>query len=373
MPEVAVIVGTRPEVIKLAPVVRALAADATFRPYIVSTGQHRDLASQAFRDMGLEPDVNLGVMAEAQTPTQLLSRTLAAIEELLVDRRPIGVIVQGDTTSALAGAIAAFHEQLPIAHVEAGLRTHCLQAPFPEEMNRSVIARMAAIHFCPTARAAGNLEAEGIVNGVHVTGNTVVDSLLWTLNHREIDEHRLCHFCSPEERLVLVTGHRRENFFQPQQVLCEALDAIAVRFPDSAVVIPVHPNPHVRDPFQRYFSGSPRVRLTEPLDYPTMLAALKRATLLITDSGGLQEEAPTFGTPILVTRRTTERPETIEAGCGELLALSSVETVIATISRYLTIPGAVRTAPAKNPFGDGHAADRIVRQLCCAWTPGYGK
>lgn len=362
---VLVVFGTRPEAIKMAPIVRALRDSRALRPVVCVTEQHREMLEQVLGFFGLEPEIRLGVMAPGQSPSQVAARILDRLPEVLRAVAPVAVLVQGDTTTTLAAAIAAFHERIPVGHVEAGLRTYRLDAPFPEEMNRQLVTRIARWHFAPTAWSAGNLLREGVAaDAVHVVGNPVIDALEWAVGH--LGAHRNAVLPGVEgggRKLVLVTAHRRESFGAPFRALCAGLRAVAEGNPDVELVYPVHLNPAVQEPVQAALGGLPRVHLIAPLAYWELVDLLRRSYLVVTDSGGIQEEAPTLGKPVLVLRETTERPEGVEAGTA-LLVGTSTDGIVAAVERLLGDPETYRRmATAHNPYGDGHAAQRIVEVL----------
>jgi len=355
---VLVIVGTRPEAIKLAPVVEALQAQGRFRPVLVATSQHREMLRQALAPFGLEADVDLDVMTEGQTPTRVAFEVLRRLEPILLETRPAWTLVQGDTTTALAAAVASFYAGVPVGHVEAGLRTGRLDAPFPEEFNRRAAAVATTLHFAPTGRAAANLRAEGFPeDAIRIVGNTVVDAV-----------RRILSSTRPVETggrdLILVTLHRRESFGAPLRRVLEALRTLAVeRTGRVSIVYPVHPNPSVSGPAREILGGVPGIELVEPMDYPRLLATFAAARFALSDSGGIQEEAPSVGVPVLVARETTERPEVLEAGWARLVGTDPQR--ILTEARRLLDDDAARSAmtPGPNPFGDGHAAERIATAL----------
>ena len=367
--DVAVIVGTRPEIIKCAPVIAKLRAMNGLRPVVLSTGQHEEMAEQAFRIFALKPDINLGLMTVDQTPLALLGALLPKLELALRSINPRGVVVQGDTTTALGGALAAYHLALPCAHIEAGLRTFERYAPFPEEMNRSLISVLGDLHFAPTTQAVENLRRVGVTSGVHLTGNTVVDALLEVRGRMERGElsadPTVTAVLNRNKKLILVTGHRRENFDAPLESLCRVLREVVSTHPEVEVVYPVHLNPRVRETVLRELQHTPGVHLLPPVDYPTLVELLARSTLIVTDSGGIQEEAPSFGVPVIVTRATTERNEAILAGVAELIPLSEPERLKTQMLKSIEA-----SAPRKslaNPFGDGRAAERIAKLLNDSW------
>ncbi len=368
MRKIAIVAGTRPEIIKLAPVYLALKSQARksqsqTEPVWITTGQHQELAAQALAPFQIKPDVTLQAMTPGQSLNSLLSRLIESLSASFESLAPAQVVVQGDTTSALAATLAAFQQQIPVAHVEAGLRTYNLQSPFPEEANRQLISRLATLHFCPTERAARNLANEGITAGVHVSGNTIVDALEYMkalLINVPTSVDPLLSGIIKQDPFVLVTAHRRENFDDKLAYLCDSLLAALSQVPNLHIVLPVHLNPNVRGPVQQKLSQHPRLHLLEPVDYPSLLRLMDKAALIVTDSGGLQEEAPSFGKYVIVTRDTTERPELIDAGMGELCPLDSVhgleKRIVACLAR-------LKTTPTANPFGDGKSGMRIAARL----------
>ena len=361
-PRVLVAVGTRPEAVKMAPVVHALRAARRCDVRVLATAQHRQLLDQIHAFFGIVPDRDLDLMRPDQTLADLTARMLAALDPVLADERPALVLAQGDTTTVMVTALACFYRKIPFGHVEAGLRTGDVHNPFPEEMNRVLVGRMATLHFAPTRGAAANLAKEGITANVHVTGNTVIDALLWAAERVDT-----APFAPPRgKRLVLVTAHRRENFGAPFESVCTALRAIADRG-DVQLLYPVHPNPNVRDVAHRVLGRHPAIRLVDPLDYPDMVAAMRACDLILTDSGGVQEEAPSLGKPVLVLRTTTERPEGVAAGAAKLVGTDR-DTIIGAASRLLDDAAAYAAmARVDNPYGDGKAAQRIA-ELCGAFV-----
>lgn len=350
------VVGTRPEAIKLAPVVLLLREEPDrFDTVLCATAQHREMLDRALAPFGLQPDIDLDLMRPGQTPNEVAGRAIERLDRVLAETAPDVVLVQGDTTTVLAAAIAAFHRGIALAHVEAGLRTGDLAQPFPEEMNRRVTDLVSSYHFAPTARSAAALRAEGIAEErIHVTGNTVVDALHWMARRDPLAEERAS--------LVLVTTHRRESFGAPMRRALRAVRRLAERFPELRFVLPVHPNPNVLDAMTA-LDGVDNVERVAPAEYPQMVRWLRTSRLVITDSGGLQEEAPTFGTPVLVLRETTERPEGIEAGVARLVGTDE-EEIFRQAERLLAHPAAhAAMARAANPYGDGRAAERIVAVL----------
>jgi UDP-N-acetylglucosamine 2-epimerase (non-hydrolysing) len=366
-PPVLCVVGTRPEAVKMAPVVRALAAREDLRVRVLATAQHREMLDQIHAFFGVRPDRDLDLMRPGQTLADLTARMVAAFDPVLAEEAPALVLAQGDTTTVMVAALCCFYRHVPFAHVEAGLRTGDLRQPFPEEMNRLLVSRLASLHFAPTPRAAGNLIREGTAGDrVHVTGNTVVDALLWAAQRVDAAKFRP----APGQRLLLVTAHRREHFGAPLHAVCRALRRLADR-PDVRLLYPVHPNPNVREVAQRALGDHPHVRLVEPLDYPDMVAAMAACDLILTDSGGVQEEAPSLGKPVLVLRNTTERPEGIEAGAARLVGTDEAR-IVAEAERLLDDRAAWSAmATVQNPYGDGRAALRIA-ELCAGFLARQG-
>jgi UDP-N-acetylglucosamine 2-epimerase (non-hydrolysing) len=362
MHKILLIFGTRPEAIKLCPVIRGLREHTgKFDVKVCVTAQHREMLDQVLDAFHVKPDYDLDLMLPHQTLFQSTSRIVAGLEPVLREEKPAMAIVQGDTTTTLCGALAAFYSRVPVAHVEAGLRTHDLRQPFPEEMNRVLVARLTALHFAATEKAAENLRAEGVpANSVSVTGNTGIDAVLYvrdglergTLRGREWPE------LDPSKKLIVVTAHRRESFGDGFERICRALAKIADR-DDVQLVYPVHPNPNVQDPVQRYLAGHRNVLLIEPQSYVPFVDLMRRAYLLITDSGGIQEEGPSLGKPVLVLREKTERPEAVRAGTVKLVGtdedriVSEAEVLLENSQAY------DRMSLIHNPYGDGHASERI--------------
>lgn len=375
MIDVVCIFGTRPEAIKMAPVVKQLESHQdVFRLRTWVTAQHREMLDQVLDLFDIVPDLDLDLMEEAQTPSVVASRVLRQLDTLLRDEPPDWVLVQGDTTTVLASAIAAHHLRIRVGHVEAGLRTGDRWNPFPEEMNRVLTDHVSDLCFAPTKRARQNLLREGIPEHViHVTGNTVVDALLDVAARPwQPASGSALTGIPPEADLILVTAHRRESFGRPLEQICEAIRQIARRGNgDIHIAYPVHPNPNVEQPVTRLLSGIPRVTLLPPLDYLTLVQLMKRSKLVLTDSGGIQEEAPTLGIPVLVLREVTERPEALEAGAAQVVGRNT-ENIVSEALRLLDDQAAYQAmARAVNPFGDGHAAERIVQALA-DWEKGSG-
>jgi UDP-N-acetylglucosamine 2-epimerase (non-hydrolysing) len=333
-----------------------------FRAAVLVTGQHRHMLDQVLRLFGIRPDVDLNVMRPGQSLGDVTVRALAGVERVLGRLKPDIVLVQGDATSAFVGALAAYYRQIPVGHVEAGLRTHDKYAPFPEEGNRKFVTAIADLHFAPTAGAARNLRREGVpAERVFVTGNTVVDALRMIRARRE--RRPVPVEVKPGRRLILVTGHRRESFGPAFRAICRALARIADRNPDVEIVYPVHLNPNVRGPVFDVLAGRERIHLLEPLEYLPFVRLMERADLILTDSGGIQEEAPSLHKPVLVMRDATERPEAVEAGAARLVGTDE-RAIVSNTEELLRSPAAYRRMErAPNPFGDGRAARRIVLEL----------
>ena len=378
-PTVALVVGTRPEAIKLAPVVFALRTRVRLNPVLISTGQHREMLDQTLAVFGLKPDVDLALMQRNQALSELTMRVVGALTDWLAASKPSAVLVQGDTTTAFGSALAAFYAHVPVGHVEAGLRTYNLGAPWPEEMNRRLTDPISRWCFAPTELSRANLLNEHIpAEDIHVTGNTVVDSLLWVRERQEragtdsvaravsrgvpsVMADR--YFGVKPSRWILVTGHRRESFGAGFEGICQAILAVVEANPDVGVVYPVHLNPNVQEPVRRMLSGHPRVALIPPLGYEEFVWFMDRAYFVLSDSGGVQEEAPSLGKPVLVMRDTTERPEGVSAGTSILVG-TDPRRILRESNILLTdtVEYSARSA-LRNPFGDGRAAERIVTIL----------
>jgi UDP-N-acetylglucosamine 2-epimerase (non-hydrolysing) len=362
------IFGTRPEALKMAPVVTALAAEPAIHSIVCVTGQHRQMLDQVLSLFDIRPDHDLALMAAGQTLSDLTARTLTALDPVILAEKPDCILVHGDTTTAMAAAVAAFHRRVPIGHVEAGLRTRDLSQPWPEEFNRRVVDVVAGLLFAPTATAKANLEAESVAGRILVTGNTVIDALQETVRRLDADAELRAGldarfaFLRPGHRLLLVTGHRRENFGAGFEGICTALATLARRS-DLDIVYPVHLNPNVKGPVTAALSGFANVHLIEPLDYLPFVHLMRRADVVLTDSGGVQEEAPSLGRPVLVMREVTERPEALAAGTVRLVG-TDPGRIVAEVGRLLDDEAwRLRFARAVNPYGDGRAAGRIVAGL----------
>lgn len=361
--KILVAFGTRPELIKLAPVISELRRHPDrFETVLLATAQHRGMLDQMLDVFGIRPDIDLDLMTPGQTLEALTGKVVVETAGVLDRVRPRLLIVQGDTTTAMSASLAAFYRGIPVAHVEAGLRTKDPGHPFPEEINRRIISVLAAVHFAPTETAAANLRREGIrADRIFVTGNTVVDALGFM--RKKIRRIPLPVPVGKGHRLVLVTAHRRENFGAPLENICEALLALTARFEDVEVVFPVHPNPRVRASAMKILSGKPRIHLLDPLEYRSFVRLIQESYLILTDSGGLQEEAPAFGKPLLVLRKVTERPEGVRAGAARIVPPER-RAIIREASRLLVDEKAYRKmARVRNPFGDGRASGRIIAAL----------
>ena len=356
---IGVILGTRPEAIKLAPVIEQLSKFSEIKTYLILTGQHREMVDRVMKLFDLKADYDLGIMKPKQTLTGITCDSLQGLAEIFALKQPQLILVQGDTTTAFSAALAAFYHQIPVGHVEAGLRTDNLYNPYPEEANRRLISQIAQLHFAPTKLAVENLKKSGVTGEIHHTGNTVIDTLLTVADKKP--ECRVKGLDWKKYRVLLATVHRRENWGKPLEDILAGFKAILDRFPDTALLLPLHRNPTVREPIKKALGDIPRVFLTEPLDYSELVGAIARSHLLLTDSGGLQEEAPSLGKPVLVLRETTERPEAVEAGTAKLIG-TNARTIFNTTAELLENPQLYQQmATAINPFGDGQASVRIVK------------
>lgn len=370
MIKVLTIFGTRPEAIKMAPVIKELERNPDiFESLVCVTAQHRQMLDQVLKLFDIEPDFDLDIMKTGQDLVDVTCSVLHGLKPILEKVRPDIVLVHGDTTTAMAASLAAFYCKTKIGHVEAGLRTHSKYAPFPEEINRKIVGSIGDLHFAPTNAARANLLHEGVPDEtIHVTGNTVVDSLLmvseWIKMNSVIrhEMEQMFSYLNPQKRLILVTGHRRENFGEGFKNICHALSAIAKQYGDVEILYPVHLNPNVQEPVNRVLSGIKSIHLVEPLDYLPFVYLMGKAYIILTDSGGVQEEAPSLGKPVLVMRDVTERPEAIEAGTVKLVGAD--RRIITETSRLLDEDEEyMRMSHAHNPYGDGKASERIVKIL----------
>ena len=362
MPIVMPIYGTRPEAIKVAPIVKALQADDRFDCVVTVTGQHREMLDQVNELFGIVPDHDLNIIQPRQTLNGVFARTLAGLDAVLEEVGPDAVLVQGDTTTSTAAAVAAFNRQIPVVHAEAGLRSFDIMSPFPEEANRKITSQIAALHLPPTSVSRDNLLREAVAEeDVYVTGNTVIDALLEAVRAQvPFEDERLAALESSGRRIVLVTTHRRENQGDAMRGVGRALARLAARFPDVSFVLPAHRNPVVREAILPHLEGLENALVTEPLAYGEFTHLLSAATVVLTDSGGVQEEAPSLGKPVLVMRENTERPEAVSAGTVRLIGTDE-ELVVSEVSRLLEDPQAYTAmSTAVNPYGDGRAAERTV-------------
>lgn len=358
---IAIIIGTRPEAIKLAPVIHELDNHSDCRAIVLLTGQHREMVEQVMQHFGLKADQDLAIMQSDQSLTDIASRSIDGLSRALGSAKPDLVVVQGDTTTAFAGAVTAFYMQMPVAHVEAGLRTNTMHDPFPEEINRRLISQLTTLNFAPTDEAVDNLKSSGITGQIIKTGNTVVDALL-----RTAETHPECPIDGLDwaaGRVLLATVHRRENWGAKIDSILRAFSILLDRYPDLRIVLPLHRNLRVRQPIENALGQHPRAFLVEPLSYPSLVGAIQRCHLLLTDSGGLQEEAPSLGKPVLVLRETTERPEAVRAGTARLAGTDSGRIVEMTAALLDDDDAYQAMARVNNPFGDGRAAERIVSHI----------
>ena len=356
--------GTRPEAIKMVPVIRALEERDEIESIVCLSGQHREMLMQVLDAFGVQADYNLDIMKPRQTITTITAGVLEGLAEILQQVRPDLLLVHGDTTTAFAGALGGFYGQVAVGHVEAGLRTYDKYSPYPEEMNRCLISRICDLHFAPTDANGENLKKEGLEKGIFITGNTVIDALKLTVapDYR-FKEEKLNSLDFEGERIILVTAHRRENLGKPLEEICTAIKELVERHPDVRVVYPVHLNPAVREIVQKILGGVDRVELIDPLDVFDMHNLMDRCYMVMTDSGGLQEEAPALGKPVLVLRTETERPEAVEYGTVKMAGVQK-ERILSLANELLEDPAAyAKMAQAANPYGDGKAADRIAEAI----------
>jgi UDP-N-acetylglucosamine 2-epimerase (non-hydrolysing) len=360
------VLGTRPEAIKMVPVLRALRQHENVDVKVVSTAQHRQMLDQVLNLFGVVPDFDLDIMRPNQSLNEIVHRAIAGLDRILEQYSPDMVLVQGDTTTAFVAALAAFYRRIEVGHVEAGLRSFDPLNPYPEEVNRRLISGVASIHFAPTEKSAGNLVREGIpTDRIYVTGNTVVDCLMGIANAKEnrLAKYLPWGFHLNGGRMILITAHRRENLDGPIRELCEAVATMALMFPKTKFLYPVHMNPKVREVVHPILSGIPNVALTGPLPYCEFVEAMASAHLILTDSGGVQEEAPSLGKPVLVLRDTTERPEGVALGAAKLIGTSRHRIVSETLYLLRDHSEYARMAAFRNPYGDGLAGERTVQAL----------
>lgn len=364
------IFGTRPEAIKMAPIVLALAADNRFESKVCVTGQHREMLDQVLNLFAITPDYDLNIMQKGQDLTDIITRILQHLKLVLDDFKPDVILVHGDTATTFASSLAAYYQQIPVAHVEAGLRTGNIYSPWPEEGNRRLTAVLTHLHLAPTENSANNLRKENIPSkDIVITGNTVIDALLEVINRLQNNKILQAQFAEQfsfldeNKKLILVTGHRRESFGQGFENICEALANIAEKYKDIQIVYPLHLNPNVREPANRVLKNASNIFLIEPLDYLPFVYLMNKAYIILTDSGGIQEEAPSLGKPVLVMRETTERPEAVKAGTVKLVGMDK-SNIIKEVNLLLSNSAIYnKMAFAHNPYGDGKASQKIIDAL----------
>lgn len=362
--KVMTVFGTRPEAIKMAPLVHALQKSETMEPIVCVTAQHREMLDQVLDIFDIKPDYDLNIMQPRQTLALITEKSLHGLDEVLEQAQPDIVLVHGDTSTTFAGALAAFYHKVPVGHVEAGLRTYDKYSPFPEEMNRKLVGQIASLHFAPTVRNRDNLAREDIHEGVSICGNTVVDAIHMTVKKDFVfRDEQLKTLDFENNRVVLVTAHRRENYGEAMENICRAIAELSAAYPDVHFVYPVHLSPYVRETAEKFLGGNARIHLIHPLAVDEMHNLMARCYLIMTDSGGLQEEAPSLGKPVLVLRRETERPEAIEAGTVKLAGVDQ-QTIVSLARELLDDPAAYAAmAHAVNPYGDGKACERILQAI----------
>lgn len=370
-----VVFGTRPEAIKMAPLCHALKNDSSiFEPIICVTAQHREMLDQVLDIFSIKPDIDMNIMREGQDLTDITSSVIVGMKEIFNQHKPDLVLVHGDTTTSLATALAAFYFRIPLGHIEAGLRTNDIWAPYPEEFNRQVVSKVTKLHFAPTSLSKNNLiEERCSEQDIFITGNTVIDSLLWILEQLESDSDNnnkvtnklsnQLNFDFKNNKYILITGHRRENFGQGFVEICDALHELALKFPDINFVYPVHLNPNVLEPVNSTLGHLDNIHLIEPLDYEAFVYLLKHCFLVLTDSGGIQEEAPSLGKPVLVMRDTTERPEAVSAGTVRLVGANKLKIIDGVTELIENSDSYSTMSHAHNPYGDGQACSRIMEAI----------
>lgn len=358
MKKILIVFGTRPEAIKLAPIIRLLSDNSNLKPIICVTAQHREMLDQVLNIFNIKPDIDLNLMKDKQTLFSLTSSILTSMKEILDDVKPDLVLVHGDTTTTFAVSLACFYSRIPIGHVEAGLRTHNKQSPYPEEANRVLTTHLSDLHFTPTLLARQNLILEGIPQkNIHIVGNTAIDSLFWMKdNLPEKEEYIDNYLLNSDKQIVLITAHRRESFGEPFESICLALKELSNKFKDHLFIYPVHLNPSVQEPVRKHLSNIDNFHLINPLPYSSFIRLMELSKLIITDSGGIQEEAPSLGKPVLVLREVTERPEAVTAGTVFIVGTDK-DKIISKTSEFLS--GNIKTN-AINPYGDGKSSERIV-------------
>jgi UDP-N-acetylglucosamine 2-epimerase (non-hydrolysing) len=361
------IFGTRPEAIKMAPLIKAFQKEISFEIKICVTAQHRGMLDQVLEFFDIKPDYDLNIMRNNQSLFDITTKVLKGLEKILDENKPDLIFVQGDTTTAFVGALAGFYKKIKVAHIEAGLRSHNKYSPFPEEINRVLVGHLADYHFAPTERAKENLIKEGIKENIFVVGNSVIDALFLGLDiikqKGEEEYYNYFNFIDFSKKIILVTGHRRESFGEPFENICNALKELAENYKDVEIVYPVHLNPNVREPVNRILRGIDNIHLIEPLSYPYLIWLMNKSYIILTDSGGIQEEAPSLGKPVLVVREVTERVEGIEAGTAKLVGTNK-DKIISEVINLLTDENEYnKIAKAVNPYGDGKTSERIINIL----------
>ena len=368
MKKIAIIVGTRPEVIKLAPLYLEIKKSKQLKPILINTGQHKEMVSQMFQWFGIKEDYNLKLMTKNQTLQSLTAKVVQTLGDLFEKIKPDLVVVEGDTVTVVAASLAAFYLKIPVAHVEAGLRTENIYNPFPEEMSRRLVSHLASIHFAPTKNAVLNLKRENVIKNVHLTGNTVIDTLIFTAKqisekHKKYPPFIVEGLDFKRQRVILVTMHRRENFGKAHSDIARTLIKLLDTFPDTAILLPLHLNPNVRNIIKPVLKNHKRVFLIEPPGYVPFVYAMKNSYLIMSDSGGVQEEAPSLGKPVLVLRTTTERPEGIKAGSAKLVGVDPKKIYKEAAKLLSDKKIYLKMTKVKNPYGDGKASKRIIRLL----------
>lgn len=357
--------GTRPEAIKLAPLLRAASKHDKVEPIVVSVGQHREMLDQVLQIFDVSPSTELNIFSTRQSLSDITTKALLGVERAIGEYAPDALVVQGDTTTAMAAALSGYYSKVPVVHVEAGLRTGDPYSPFPEEINRKTISQIAQLHLAPTERCRLNLLAEGVSeSSIHVTGNTVVDALMYaTRSQAQFTDSRLTQIHDAEGPVMLVTAHRRENLGEPMRKIAQAIHEISEKFPELKIVIPMHKNPAVRDALAPVLESRENVTLVEPLSYLEFVTLMERSAVILTDSGGIQEEAPSLNVPVLVMRNTTERPEVLESGAVTLVGTERAQ-IVSGVAELLTSPHEhAKMSTASNPYGDGHAAERSLSAI----------
>ena len=360
MKKITFLIGTRPEAIKMAPVILTFLKSNLIKSRIVLTGQHQEMVSQVMKLFQIESDVNMNLMTPGQSLTHITCKTLNGLKKEFKKNRPDLILVQGDTTTAFSAALAGLYEKIPIGHIEAGLRTDNLSNPFPEEANRRLISQISALHFAPTNKAKENLINSGIKDNIYITGNTVIDALFLIAKNKPT--FPLEKYITDNTKVILTTVHRRENWGEKLHDIAIGLNNLLEKHPDYVLLLPMHKNELVRKPLKEILSSNSRAFLTEPLKYDELVSAIKRCKILITDSGGLQEEAPSFGKPVLVLRETTERPEAVEAGTAKLIGTNSKNIFEKANNLIVSEEEYNQMAKRINPFGDGKASQRIYNK-----------